>query len=249
MAEWSKAAVLKTVMSKGIAGSNPAPTAIYLKIKQCCVERCESGRSGLPAKQLWRKPSWVRIPSSPLYAPVAQWNRASDYGSEGQGFESSRALFSFYFAELMADQFWMRKALEAAYQGTQVGEVPVGAIIIKDETVLSVAHNQREQTKDPTAHAELIAIRTAALATGDWRLTDTTLYVTLEPCPMCAGAILLARIPRVVYATSDPKSGAARTLFNLLQDERLNHQVDIVEGVLAEESRRLLQSFFRERRS
>ena len=149
----------------------------------------------------------------------------------------------------MADQFWMCKALEAACQGAQVGEVPVGAVIIKDETVLSVAHNQREQTKDPTAHAELIAIRTAALATGDWRLTDTTLYVTLEPCPMCAGAILLARIPRVVYATSDPKSGAAGTLFNLLQDERLNHQVDIIEGVLAEESRRLLKSFFRERRS
>jgi tRNA(adenine34) deaminase len=153
------------------------------------------------------------------------------------------------FAELMADQFWMRKALEAAHQSAQMGEVPVGAVIIKNETVLAVAHNQREQTKDPTAHAELIAIRTAALATGDWRLTDTTLYVTLEPCPMCAGAILLARIPRVVYAASDPKSGAAGTLFNLLQDERLNHQVDIVEGVLAEESRKLLQSFFRERRS
>ncbi len=149
----------------------------------------------------------------------------------------------------MADQFWMRKALEAAHQSAQMGEVPVGAVIIKNETVLAVAHNQREQTKDPTAHAELIAIRTAALATGDWRLTDTTLYVTLEPCPMCAGAILLARIPRVVYAASDPKSGAAGTLFNLLQDERLNHQVDIVEGVLAEESRKLLQSFFRERRS
>ena len=149
----------------------------------------------------------------------------------------------------MVDQFWMRKALEAAYQSAQMGEVPVGAIIIKNETVLAVAHNQREQTKDPTAHAELIAIRTAALATGDWRLTDTTLYVTLEPCPMCAGAILLARIPRVVYATSDPKSGAVGTLFNLLQDERLNHQVDIVAGVLAEESRRLLRAFFRERRS
>ena len=149
----------------------------------------------------------------------------------------------------MADQFWMRKALEAAHQSAQMGEVPVGAVIIKNETVLAVAHNQREQTKDPTAHAELIAIRTAAWATGDWRLTDTTLYVTLEPCPMCAGAILLARIPRVVYAASDPKSGAAGTLFNLLQDERLNHQVDIVEGVLAEESRKLLQSFFRERRS
>ena len=117
----------------------------------------------------------------------------------------------------------MREALAVARQGASLGEVPVGTIIIKDGIVLARAHNGREGTKDPTAHAELIAIRQAASSVGDWRLTDTTLYVTLEPCPMCCGAIVLARIPRVVYAASDPKAGAARTLFNLLQDERLNH--------------------------
>ena len=149
----------------------------------------------------------------------------------------------------MSDQFWMREALEIAHQGALLGEVPVGAVIVKDGVVLARAHNQREQTKDPTAHAELLAIRAASASIGDWRLVDTTLYVTLEPCPMCAGAIVLARIPRVVYAASDAKSGAAGTLFNLLQDERLNHRVDVIRDILAEESSNLLKSFFRERRS
>ena len=149
----------------------------------------------------------------------------------------------------MSDQFWMREALVVARQGALLGEVPVGAVIIKDEIVLARAHNGREGTKDPTAHAELIAIRLAASSAGDWRLTDTTLYVTLEPCPMCCGAIVLARIPRVVYAASDPKAGAAGTLFNLLQDKRLNHQVDVTQGLLAEESSYLLKSFFRDRRT
>ena len=202
------------------------------------------------------------ILSAIFHAPVAQWIRASDYGSEGRGFKSSRALCFFglvilttgrksllAFTTFMEDRFWMREALEVARQGAAIGEVPVGAIIVKAGRVIARAHNQREQTKDPTAHAELIAIRAAASSIGDWRLTGTTLYVTLEPCPMCAGAIVLARIPRVVYAVSDPKSGAAGTLFNLLQDERLNHQVDVVEGILAEESCQLIKSFFRSRRS
>ncbi|MCH8290480.1 nucleoside deaminase [Candidatus Poribacteria bacterium] len=149
----------------------------------------------------------------------------------------------------MEDRFWMREALEVARQGAAIGEVPVGAIIVKAGRVIARAHNQREQTKDPTAHAELIAIRAAASSIGDWRLIDTTLYVTLEPCPMCAGAIVLARIPRVVYAASDPKAGAGGTLFNLLQDRRLNHWVDVVHDVLVEESRHLLKSFFRDRRA
>ena len=149
----------------------------------------------------------------------------------------------------MEDQFWMREALEVARQGAAIGEVPVGAIIVKAGRVIARAHNQREQTKDPTAHAELIAIRAAASSIGDWRLIDTTLYVTLEPCPMCAGAIVLARIPRVVYAASDPKAGAGGTLFNLLQDRRLNHWVDVVHDVLVEESHHLLKSFFRDRRA
>jgi len=148
----------------------------------------------------------------------------------------------------MSDRFWMRKALEAARQAAAIGEVPVGAAIVRDGVLIALAHNQREQTKDPTAHAELIAIRLAASSVGDWRLTDTTLYTTLEPCPMCCGAIVLARIPRVVYGASDPKGGAVRTLFNLLQDKRLNHQVDVTQDVLAEESSHLLKSFFRDRR-
>ena len=154
--------------------------------------------------------------SASYYAPVAQWIRASDYGSEGRGFESSRALNDMRFRSrgsgcglkmqigaiapfrsfAMSDQFWMREALAVAHQGASLGEVPVGVVIIKDGIVLARAHNGREGTKDPTAHAELIAIRLAASSVGDWRLTDTTLYVTLEPCPMCCGAIVLARIPR-----------------------------------------------------
>ena len=149
----------------------------------------------------------------------------------------------------MSDLLWMREALETARQGAARGEVPVGAIIIRNDVELARAHNLREQTNDPTAHAELIAIREASRKIGDWRLIDTTLYVTLEPCPMCAGAIVLARIPRLVYAAPDPKSGAAGTLFNLLQHRRLNHQVDVTSGVLEEASSRLLKSFFQNRRN
>ena len=149
----------------------------------------------------------------------------------------------------MSDLLWMREALETARQGAARGEVPVGAIIIKNDTALARAHNLREQTNDPTAHAELIAIREASRKIGDWRLIDTTLYVTLEPCPMCAGAIVLARIPRLVFAAPDPKSGAAGTLFNLLQNSCLNHQVHVTSGILEEASSCLLKSFFQNRRS
>ena len=148
----------------------------------------------------------------------------------------------------MSDELWMRDALELARHASKMGEVPVGAVIVREGAVLSRAHNAREQSKDPTAHAEAIAIRSASRCVGDWRLTDTTLYVTLEPCPMCAGAIVLARIPRVVYAASEPKFGAAGSVFDILQGGRLNHSVNVVKGVLAEESRALLQSFFRARR-
>ncbi len=148
----------------------------------------------------------------------------------------------------MSDEFWMREALELAWQASKMGEVPVGAVIVREGVVLSRSHNLRQQSKDATAHAEVLAIRSASRCVGDWRLTDTTLYVTLEPCPMCAGAIVLARIPRVVYAASEPKFGAAGTIFDILQDKRLNHRVNVVKGVLDEESRALLQSFFHERR-
>ena len=148
----------------------------------------------------------------------------------------------------MSDLLWMRETLAIARQGAAGGEVPVGAIIVRNGVVLARAHNLREQTSDPTAHAELLAIREASRKIGDWRLINTTLYVTLEPCPMCAGAVVLARIPRVVYAASDPKSGAAGTLFNLLQNGCLNHQVDVTSGILEEASSCLLKSFFQNRR-
>jgi tRNA(adenine34) deaminase len=142
----------------------------------------------------------------------------------------------------------MEKALELARQAGKKGEVPVGAILVKDDTCVAAAHNLREQSGNPIAHAEMLVIQEASQKLGNWRLTDTTLYITLEPCPMCAGAIVLARIPKVVYATADPKAGAAGTIYNILQDERLNHQVELVSGVLAEESSALLKTFFKNRR-
>ena len=125
---------------------------------------------------------------------------------------------------------------------------PVGALLVSGDTLVAEAHNLRETCGSPVAHAEMLVIQGASEKIGDWRFIDTTLYVTLEPCPMCAGAIVLARIPKVVYAATDPKSGAAGTLYNILQDERLNHWVEVVSGVLAEESSTLLKSFFQERR-
>jgi tRNA(adenine34) deaminase len=147
-----------------------------------------------------------------------------------------------------SDVLWMEKALDLARQAGEKGEVPVGAILVKDDTCVAAAHNLREQSGNPIAHAEMLVIQEASQKLGNWRLTDTTLYITLEPCPMCAGAIVLARIPKVVYATADPKAGAAGTIYNILQDERLNHQVELVSGILAEESSTLLKSFFKNRR-
>ena len=142
----------------------------------------------------------------------------------------------------------MRHALELARQAAENGEVPVGAILVSGDVRIAEASNLREQCGNPIAHAEMLAIQAASEKIGNWRFTDTTLYVTLEPCPMCAGAIVLSRIPKVVYGATDPKSGAAGTLYNILQDERLNHQVEVVSGVLAEESSALLKSFFQQRR-
>ncbi len=142
----------------------------------------------------------------------------------------------------------MRMALGEASAALAEKEVPVGAIIVRGEQVIGAAHNQREQLHDPTAHAEMIAITQAAEALGSWRLEGCTLYVTLEPCPMCAGAIVQARIPLVVYGATDPKAGAVQTLFQLLTDRRLNHQSQIVSGVLADECGRMLTQFFAEQR-
>jgi tRNA(adenine34) deaminase len=150
--------------------------------------------------------------------------------------------------EASTDRRWMARALELARAAAGVEEVPVGAVIVRDGQVLGEGHNRTVGDADPTTHAEVVAIRQAAAASGDWRLLDTTLYVTLEPCAMCAGAIVLARIPRVVFAAHDPKAGMAGSLDNLLQDSRLNHRCDVSSGVLASESSELLRSFFRERR-
>jgi len=142
----------------------------------------------------------------------------------------------------------MRMALAEAQQAAAADEVPVGAVIVHGQRVVASAHNQREQLRDPTAHAEMIALTQAAEALGDWRLEGCTLYVTLEPCPMCAGAILQARLPTLVYGAPDPKAGAVHTLYQLLGDRRLNHQCQIVTGVLADQCGHLLTGFFEGKR-
>jgi tRNA(adenine34) deaminase len=143
----------------------------------------------------------------------------------------------------------MRLALEEAEAAFAEDEVPVGAVIVREDRLLASAHNQREQLHDPTAHAEMIAITQAAEAIQSWRLDGTTLYVTLEPCLMCSGAILQARIPTVVYGAADPKAGAVHTLYRLLDDPRLNHHALVVAGVLAEPCGQILTRFFQKQRS
>ncbi|MEX2316202.1 MAG: tRNA adenosine(34) deaminase TadA [Pirellulales bacterium] len=143
---------------------------------------------------------------------------------------------------------FMRRALAEAQAALAEDEVPIGAVIVHDGRVIASAHNQREQLRDPTAHAEMIAITQAAAARGDWRLEGCTMYVTLEPCAMCAGAMVLARLPRVVYGASDPKAGAVATLYRLLDDPRLNHRAEVVAGVLAGECADILSRFFEEKR-
>jgi len=142
----------------------------------------------------------------------------------------------------------MQQALVEAQKAYDMGEVPIGAVIVKDGEVIARGHNLREREKDPTLHAEMVAIREAAKHLGGWRLTGCELYVTIEPCPMCAGAIIQARIQRVVFGALDPKAGCAGSLYNLLQDPRFNHRVEVVGGIMEEECRRIMQDFFRERR-
>src|SRR5688572_8002409 len=148
----------------------------------------------------------------------------------------------------MTHDHYMRLALAEAEQALAEDEVPIGCVIVLGERVIASAHNQREQLSDPTAHAEIIAITQAAAALEDWRLEGCTLYVTLEPCIMCAGAILQARIPTVVYGATDPKAGAVQTLYHLLNDERLNHRCQVVAGILAIPSGELLTRFFQAQR-
>ena len=158
------------------------------------------------------------------------------------------------FQTATSHEMFMQQALREAQAALDEDEVPIGAVVAYDDPasgvlrVIAAAHNQREQLRDPTAHAEMIAITQAAQALGNWRLDRCTLYVTLEPCPMCAGAIVLARIPRVVYGAADPKAGAAASLFRLLDDPRLNHCADVVPSVLAESCGQILSRFFEQKR-
>ena len=142
----------------------------------------------------------------------------------------------------------MTVALDEARAATAHGDVPIGAVVVRDGAVIARRHNERELSGDPTAHAEVLALRDAAAVVGHWRLLDCTLYVTLEPCPMCAGAIVNARIPRLVYGCDDPKAGAVRTMYRICEDARLNHRVAVTTGVLAEPCGRILTEFFQRKR-
>jgi tRNA(adenine34) deaminase len=144
--------------------------------------------------------------------------------------------------------YFMKEALEEAKKAYELDEVPIGAVVVKDGKIIGRGHNLREREQDPTLHAEIIAIRQAAAELGSWRLTDCELYVTIEPCPMCAGAILQSRIPRVIYGARDPKAGCAGSLYNLLEDSRFNHRAEVVEGVLEEECAEIIRGYFRQKR-
>lgn len=148
----------------------------------------------------------------------------------------------------MNHQHYMQAAIQEAKQAAAIGEVPIGAVIVKEGQIIGRGHNLRETTDDPTAHAEIIAIREAAKHLGDWRLENCALYVTLEPCPMCAGAILQSRVDLCIYGTPDPKAGCVDTFMNLLQDQRFNHQTEVISGICQQTCAQLLQQFFRELR-
>jgi tRNA(adenine34) deaminase len=146
------------------------------------------------------------------------------------------------------EEYFMRLALREASRALEHEDVPIGAVVVQGGEVIGAGHNERELRADPTAHAEMIALREAARALGSWRILDSVMYVTLEPCAMCAGAIVLARLPRVVFGATDPKAGAAGSVFNVLEEPRLNHRPQVESGLLAEECADLLRAFFAPRR-
>ena len=151
----------------------------------------------------------------------------------------------FYVIQQFSDEYFMKLAIEEAKKAEAINEVPIGAVIVKDNKIIGTGYNIRETSQRSITHAEILAIEEACERNGSWRLEDTTLYVTLEPCPMCAGAIVQSRVKRVVFGAIDPKAGCAGTLMNLLQEERFNHQSEVVSGVLAEECGQILTTFFR----
>jgi tRNA(adenine34) deaminase len=146
------------------------------------------------------------------------------------------------------DEYFMHLALREASRALEHEDIPVGAVVVKDGEVIGAGHNEREVREDPTAHAEIIALRAAARSLGSWRVLDSVLYVTLEPCAMCAGAIVLARVPRVVFGTTDPKAGAAGSVLDVLSEPRLNHHPQVESGLLAQECADMLRAFFASRR-
>jgi tRNA(adenine34) deaminase len=147
-------------------------------------------------------------------------------------------------SERECHEFFMRQALSLGRQASQVGEVPIGALLVMGEELIAASHNGKEGMKDPTAHAEILVLRAAARQLGRWRLTGATLYVTLEPCAMCAGALIQARVSRLIFGTHDPKAGGCGSVFNIVQDPRLNHQMEVISGVLENDVQELLQLFF-----
>src|SRR5216117_2432495 len=207
----------------------PASRARCILRRLFCWRGGRVGRRQPPAKRLQGQKLCPGFESLPLrHAPLAQVDRASDYESGGQRFESSRAHHSL-------DEAFMR-------------EVPVGAVVVVGGAIVGRAHNRPVALADPTAHAEVLALRAAGVETGNYRLADATLYATVEPCAMCCGAALQARVTRVVYGAADPKAGAVTSLYRLLDDSRLNHRATATGGVLAGESAALLRRFFETRR-
>ena len=146
------------------------------------------------------------------------------------------------------DEQFMQSAIGQARIAEENGDVPIGAVIVKDGRIIAKGYNQRHQLQDPTAHAEILALTSASAGLESWRLGGCTIYVTLEPCPMCAGALVLARIDRLVYGCDDPKAGACQSLYNIVQDERLNHRLEVTRGILSDECSQLLREFFQRRR-
>jgi tRNA(adenine34) deaminase len=200
----------------------------------------------------------------PTTAPIAQLDRASVYGTESRRFESfwvrktrepKTALFSIGVdptasdPPVVADRRYMQLALELAREAAARGDVPVGALVVRDGRILGVGFNVREHRHDPTGHAEIVALREACKQARRWRLDGASLYVTLEPCPMCAGALVNARVARLVFGAEDPKAGAVRSLYQLCEDPRLNHRLEVIGGVLAEPCAALLREFFQAARA
>ncbi|WP_435405835.1 tRNA adenosine(34) deaminase TadA [Paenibacillus riograndensis] len=150
--------------------------------------------------------------------------------------------------ELAVHEYWMKEAIAEARKAEALGEVPIGAVVVRDGKIIGRGYNLRETTMDSTAHAEMVAIREASALLGSWRLLDCHLYVTLEPCPMCAGAMVQSRVPLTVFGTPDPKAGCAGTLMNLLEEPRFNHRTEVIQGILQQECAELLTTFFRQLR-